>query len=149
MGEALWAVKQFEKAEEHLKAAAALDPRMAQTWNSLGLLATDRSCPAVAEPSFREAIKLNPRVMAVRVNLANALHSLGRVDEAIAELRVVLEAEPHNVRALANLGQMLCEAGHGMLGEADPPLPPGRGARSEPGHGLERPGQGASPPGIV
>ncbi len=119
LGEALRVVKQFEKAAEHLKAAVALDPRVAQTWNSLGLLATDRTCPAEAEPSFREAIKLNPKVMAARVNLANVLHSLGRVDEAIAELRLVLESEPDNVLALANLGQMLGEAGPRNFAEAE------------------------------
>ena len=100
LGEALRTVKQFDKAREHLNTAAALDPALAQTWNSLGLLAADQGRPRRGRAAFREAIRLNPQVTAARVNLANALHSLGRLDEAIAELRAVIEAEPDNVLAL-------------------------------------------------
>jgi tetratricopeptide (TPR) repeat protein len=110
LGEAFRTVNQLDKARDHLNTAAALDPALAQTWNSLGLLAADERRPAEAESSFREAIRLNPTLMGARVNLANTFQNLGRLDEAIALLRVVIEAEPRNVLAATNLGQMLCEA---------------------------------------
>jgi tetratricopeptide (TPR) repeat protein len=113
LGEAFRVVKQPGKAREHLTAAAALDPALAQTWNSLGLLAAEE------RRSFREAIRLNPKVMAARVNLANALHDVGRLDEAIAVLRSVIETEPYNILALTNLGQMLCETPAKNLAQAE------------------------------
>ena len=61
LGEAFRAIKQRDKAHEHLTAAVALDPGLAQTWNSLGLLAIDRRRPAEAESNFREAIRLESR----------------------------------------------------------------------------------------
>ena len=51
----------LDKAPEHLDTSAALDPGLAQTWNSLGLLAADLRRPADAETAFRTAVGLNPK----------------------------------------------------------------------------------------
>ncbi len=53
---------------------------------------------------YQELLKLQPGMVAARINLGVALAGLGRYDEAIATYREALKAEPGNVPARMNLG---------------------------------------------
>jgi len=52
---------------------------------------------------FRRAIRVNPRYIRARSNLAVVLTSAGRLAEARAELRAALAIEPRNVDLLVNM----------------------------------------------
>ncbi len=57
--------------------------------------------------AFREAIRLEPRFIGARYNLAMALEASGLKDEALAEYREVLRTNPDFVGALNNMGSLL------------------------------------------
>ena len=60
--------------------------------------------------AFREAIRLEPRFIGARYNLAMALEASGLKDEALAEYREVLRTNPDYVGALNNMGSLLVVA---------------------------------------
>ena len=111
IGEVLRLIGRFDDADRHLKLAVEIDPRSAQAWNSIGLLAHDRAHYAEAESAFREALRLRPQFAAALINLANALLALYRRPEAVLALESALAIEPNNPIALTNLGQVLTEIG--------------------------------------
>jgi tetratricopeptide (TPR) repeat protein len=80
---------------------AALPGWEAQGAARLGLIRDEQSDPASAAEALRRALQLDPMVhdrglssAALRKRLARSLLRLGRPDEAEAELRVVLSADP-------------------------------------------------------
>ncbi len=109
LGEALRVVGRHHEALDHLRKAVAVDPTLAQSWNSLGLLAFDQRRYAEAEASYRESIRLRPKFVAAFINLGHTLQALERVSEAAEVHRVALGIDPRNPLALMSLGQVLCE----------------------------------------
>lgn len=57
--------------------------------------------------AFREAIRLEPRFVGARYNLAMALEASGRREEALDEYREVLRTNPDFIGALNNMGSLL------------------------------------------
>ena len=66
----------------------------------------------------REVLKVDPVSVFVRRNLAEALNSLGRRDEAIRELTRAIELEPNFVPAFRGLAQLYEEAGDSARSES-------------------------------
>lgn len=60
---------------------------------------------------LRTALALKPDYPEARANLGAAYHRLGRLEEAAAEYRAVLAADPRIVRAEYNLGLVLLDLG--------------------------------------
>lgn len=120
LGEVLRLMGRQDDALGHLRLALQIEPRLAQAWNSIGLLAYDRAQYADAELAYREALRLRPQFAAALINLANALQGQSRMPEAVSALRRALELEPNNPLALTNLGQMLTDLGDpDLLDEAE------------------------------
>ncbi len=71
--------------------------------------AAGRQAWADAETSYRQAIKLDPGIVAAHLGLGNALGVAERWDEAAAEYREVLRLDPANERAQQRLGEALAE----------------------------------------
>lgn len=55
-----------------------------------------RGNPALAAREYRQLLEAHPEMVAARANLAAALVSLGRFDEAIAQYQTALKEEPGN-----------------------------------------------------
>ncbi|MBI4510934.1 MAG: tetratricopeptide repeat protein [Deltaproteobacteria bacterium] len=76
----------------------------------------------VAEREYQEAVKTcrlgllaSPTRVEGRLVLSAALMALGRLDEALAEVRVVLEFEPGNLQGLVRRGELLLRLGEVQL----------------------------------
>jgi DNA-binding winged helix-turn-helix (wHTH) protein/TolB-like protein/Tfp pilus assembly protein PilF len=86
-------------AARHAAAQAlAIDPDLAQAHASLGfvLFWWDRH-PARAEQEFRRALELNPGYATAHHWFGNVLLSMGRADEAVAELEMAHRLEPLSI----------------------------------------------------
>jgi DNA-binding LacI/PurR family transcriptional regulator len=60
---------------------------------------------------YRRALEADPTFNSARYNLALALRDTGDQFGAIAELELVLQADPNGVGTLINLGNLLIESG--------------------------------------
>jgi len=85
-GLALLAAKESARAEPVLRLAIEGNPQDAEAHNALGLIQETGGRLAEAEASYRQAVAANPRVRGLRFNHARALVSMGRLDEALAQL---------------------------------------------------------------
>jgi len=70
-----------------------------------------------AEKSFRRTIELDPNYVDVRPGYAHYLMIMQRPDEAMAQMKYVLELDPLNFRSIAFYGSVLCY-GERRYGEA-------------------------------
>ena len=68
----------------------------AQTLSQEAYEALRRGHPALAAREYRQLLEAHPEIVAARANLAAALVSLGRFDEAIAQYQTALKEEPGN-----------------------------------------------------
>lgn len=101
----------FETAETYARRAVAADPREAQAWNQLGLLAVRRGDLAAAEGHFRRAIAEDPDAYPAWFNLGKAAAKRGETAEAIRHFREGLRLSPAWVPAWVELGDLLRTAG--------------------------------------
>jgi predicted O-linked N-acetylglucosamine transferase (SPINDLY family) len=83
----------WAEAETHLAESLTLSPVQAGTWNNLGIVSHELG-RAEAEPCFRNAIEIDPRLADAHYNLGCLLSGHGRTDEAIACHRAALAVEP-------------------------------------------------------
>jgi len=86
LGEALRDVARYEDAVRVIREALAIDSRPAQYWNSLGTVLGASGKMADAEHAFAEAASREPTNGMYVYNRALALQSLGRKEEAAAEM---------------------------------------------------------------
>lgn len=82
-------------------------PLCAFAWRVLGASQSAAGRPEASLEALRVAVDLDPDSVDVRMNLALALHELGRLDEAEASYRAILARQPANVRALVNIALLL------------------------------------------
>jgi predicted CXXCH cytochrome family protein len=78
----------------------------------LGLFYLARRQPGRAEAAYREALRLNPQLIAARLNLADLLRSTGRDGDAREEILLALALAPGNADALHGLGLLEARAGN-------------------------------------
>ena len=115
-GTALLRLKRTEQATDALEKALELARTpwkegkirphlMVRIYNTLGQAKLQVGLFDQAEPLFREALKLNPRMAPVAVNLALVYERQGRLNEAIHLLRNSegIESYPPSSRLLAKL----------------------------------------------
>lgn len=84
----------------------AQNPTAEQIFND-ALAAQRRGDFTAAVNDYERVLKLAPRLLPARANLAAALLQLGRVDEAIANYRLALRQDPGNVQIAILLGNTL------------------------------------------
>jgi tetratricopeptide (TPR) repeat protein len=93
-------------AEAAFRYATEFDPYLVDAWYNLALALELRMDTHGARAAFLHVLEIDPRHEHARVQNAELLKVLGRLDEAEAELRVVLHNDPDAVSAwigLANL----------------------------------------------
>lgn len=113
----------FAEAEVLAREAIERYPRSYEIWASAGFTSLRLGELEEAERRFRTAVDLAPNDTQLQLNLANIQLELGRsepgrLDDAEAGYRAVLERDPENFFGLYNLGTLL--AGRGRISEAIP-----------------------------
>ena len=95
-----------QKIESALLKALELDGTLAEAHALLGAIRQDQGDWPAAEKELKRAINLNPKAWGVRWFYARYLTAIGRNDEAVAEVKRWLEADPFSPRAVASVGFM-------------------------------------------
>jgi serine/threonine protein kinase/Tfp pilus assembly protein PilF len=92
--------------------AIQLDPLLAEAHDALGLAYAREGQWEQAEKSFRHSIELDPNRSDTYVHFARwLLWVLGRLDEALQQLRVAEKADPLSARVQAALADILISTG--------------------------------------
>lgn len=105
-GRALWALSRPEPAQASFEAALKLDPKSAESIFSLGNLLS-ASEPEKARAMFLRFIQQDPEHAAeAHYQLGLLDHRLGRVPEAVKQLRKAVSLEPSAVQARYSLAQI-------------------------------------------
>jgi tetratricopeptide (TPR) repeat protein len=95
LGTALLAADDYDAAVSSLVRASELDPKLTTAWYNLGLALMRAMRPVESAAALRQAAALSPQHFGARILLADMLKAQGRLDEAIAEYRRVLGAQPY------------------------------------------------------
>jgi len=96
-----------QAAVDELLVAARLQPNRPEVHNMLGLGLATLNRNAEAIPHFELALKARPDYASARFNLATAQAKTGKVDEAIANLRRILAANPEDPYAKRRLDELI------------------------------------------
>jgi predicted O-linked N-acetylglucosamine transferase (SPINDLY family) len=102
---------QLQAAERVYRRVLALEPKQADAWHLLGVVAYQVGKYALAVEYIGRAIGLKGTEAAFHSNLGNALRAAGKLDEAVACYRRALELKPDYAQALNNLGIALNDQG--------------------------------------
>ena len=99
-------LKRWEEAKAEFSRAIALDPKMAQAHQNLGLVLMD-SNPEEAAEAFRRAADLQPTESRPRFLAGFALEHQGKFTEAIEQYRAALVISPKDYECHFALGRAL------------------------------------------
>ena len=117
MGLALKDTGDWAQGEEWLNFSIELEPARGEFHANLGNLLRKREKYTRAAEAYEKALQLLPEHKAARRGLALTLYDLGRYDDAEAQCRILLGANPADAETLAVLGMVL--ANRGQEGEAE------------------------------
>lgn len=106
----------FEQASQHERQnhgrfPAAATARLANAHAGVGDLYMETGAPGEAAAQYYMALELRPAFHDIRNKYATALLGMGRLEEAVQQLRRVLEGNPHFIAARLNLGLALYREG--------------------------------------
>jgi tetratricopeptide (TPR) repeat protein len=106
----------FEAASEHEQQhhgrfPAAATARLANAHAGVGDLYMETGAPGDAAAQYYMALELRPKFHDIRNKYATALLGMERLEEAVQQLRRVLEGNPHFIAARLNLGLALYRQG--------------------------------------
>jgi predicted O-linked N-acetylglucosamine transferase (SPINDLY family) len=96
-------VRQIEHAMIAYRQAIKLNPRLAETYSSLGIALKEAGRFDEAVAVLRQAIAIKPEYADAHVNLGGVLQDIGELDEAFAEHRHAVALAPNLVEAHSNL----------------------------------------------
>ena len=115
LGWILASQQKYDEAREHLEASLKVKPDNAQAHSNLGRILDIQGQFAAAEPEFQAAARIKPKDAEIRRAFAAALANHGRRDEAVIQLREVLQLKP-DAEARSQLATLLYQSG--KFGEA-------------------------------
>lgn len=87
-------LRRGREAAHAARKALDLDPRLAEAWNTLGLVALDSESLDTARAHFLRALEIDPRLAWAHVSLAKLDQSLGRIDAALESYRNAQAIDP-------------------------------------------------------
>jgi len=106
LGNAMFQLGNRAEAEEHLRAALALQPDYALAHDGLGVVLYTGGRLAEAVAHYREAVRFDSDSADAHYHLAVALRGLGRLDEAIAHYERVLRLDAARSGVRAELAEV-------------------------------------------
>jgi len=99
LGAALAQHGDMDDALRTLERATELDPTLLDAWLNLARVRELRADAAGAHAALSAVLELDPEHRPARILRADALKTLGRIDDAESELRTVLQSDPDSVSA--------------------------------------------------
>jgi tetratricopeptide (TPR) repeat protein len=117
LGGLYWADRQYERAEECLRAALEgarrTDNARLEAWcrNGLGIVYSDLGRYQEAVTEYRRAIELDPKYATPHNGLGNVYGDLGRHEEAIAAYQRAIELDPKYTYPHNGLGNVYADLG--------------------------------------
>ncbi len=119
LGFAYYHFGEISPAISALERAVTIDPGVPERLNALAQAfeAAGRDAAAI-EDLYRRALRIQPALARVRVNLGRFLESQGRLSEAIEEYRQAVDEQPWLEEASYNLGTAYLRTGHLRQAEA-------------------------------
>src|SRR5689334_12998778 len=99
--------RQPAKAEEHYRAAIALNPNLADAHYNFGVMLAEQKRFTEAAEAFRRAIEANPQFAEAHLNYGALLEGQQQFDEAMKHYRLAVENRPDNRQAHFQLARML------------------------------------------
>jgi Flp pilus assembly protein TadD len=119
LGLAAWKTGDFDRAEQALNQAIALDSTNPKSHINLARVLIDANRIPEALEEARKALSIDSTSGDARRVIARAFHGLGQVDSAIAAYQSAIVADDRDVWAMNNLGVLYLDEG-----DADLALPP-------------------------
>jgi protein O-GlcNAc transferase len=104
LGQALQALRRWEKAIDAYESALKLQPDFLDAWNNLGICRQLRGQLPQAAAAYRRALLLESRNAGVMANLGTVLREMGELPEAVELLRAAADLEPTVASHGLNLG---------------------------------------------
>ena len=102
-------MKEMRSAAEK---AIQLDPLLAEAHDALGMTYAQNALWEQSEKSFRRAIELDPNESTTRIGFTmSLLLPLGRIDEAVGQLRIAEKSDPLSPEVQRTFGYVLLSAG--------------------------------------
>jgi protein O-GlcNAc transferase len=112
LGQALQALRRWDKAIAAYEAALNLQPDFLDAWNNLGICRQRcRQLPQAAA-AYRRALTLEPANGGVMANLGTVLREMGELTEAAELLRAAADLEPAVASHAVNLGIVFWNQGN-------------------------------------
>ena len=105
-GAALFQTNDAAKARQQLERAVLIEPKLASSWATLGLIYDRDGEPWLAMSAYTRAVHLEPRVASHRILLALALERQGWRDAAESALNDALGIDPESADAHFNLAAL-------------------------------------------
>ncbi len=97
----------IEEAERAYEQAMALGPNNVVTLVNYGdLMQWNKSDPASAIELYKRAIELDPQNISLRVKMAEAMRSVGQIDEGIRFMEDMIEGHPESAAGYRVLAQL-------------------------------------------
>lgn len=118
LGVVLFQRGDYERAEDFVRKAIAIDPKFAMYHANLGRIRMAAGQAGDAIPAYRDAIELDPDNAAQHSDLAAAQVTHGDYDAARARARLALELDPDLAQAHLNLGLAIRGIGGAAAREA-------------------------------
>lgn len=103
LGAAFYDKRLYDKALAELERARDLDANDARVHFALGLVHEAKGEVAASIAAYRRAVRLEPDLVEARRTLADALASMGEMQDAVTELEKALAVDRTNMQIAANL----------------------------------------------
>lgn len=117
LGSAYQGQKQFDKARRAYLQAETLAPERGEPHLGMGSLASEQGDDELAVREYRQALKIDPKLVGVNYYLGLSLTKLKRVDEAISAFKNEEEVSGESADTFNALADVY--AAKGMQKEAD------------------------------
>jgi protein O-GlcNAc transferase len=112
LGQALQALRRWDRAIDAYESALKLQPDFLDAWNNLGICRQRRGQFPQAATAYRQALSLESQNAGVMANLGTVLREMGELTEAVELLRAAADLEPATASHSVNLGMAYWSQGN-------------------------------------